>query len=233
MAWSEACSASDRRASPASLRRVWPASAIEASGGGTEDYVFNTAEHAALGGAGAVLGGGKFANGAVTGAFGYLFNHMEQIINKRQYRLYLVAEHTDVLRGAWVGHVFIGGIDPSGKPEAWGFYPVGSAPMRQAESLSEPGALQDDRLSFGEALHGDHDFAMAEYDVTEGQYHAVMNYLHTYYGHNTYSITDNSCVDAAINALNYAGIRTDFSSIPSISAVHPNDIFERIKRGWK
>lgn len=35
-----------------------------------------TVESAVLGGAASVLGGGKFANGAETGAFGYLFNHL-------------------------------------------------------------------------------------------------------------------------------------------------------------
>ena len=36
----------------------------------------DTAIHAMLGGAGAALAGGKFGNGAMTGAFGYLFNDM-------------------------------------------------------------------------------------------------------------------------------------------------------------
>lgn len=35
-----------------------------------------TAISAVVGGAGSVLGGGKFQNGAITGAFGYLFNEM-------------------------------------------------------------------------------------------------------------------------------------------------------------
>ncbi|HVU20730.1 MAG TPA: RHS repeat-associated core domain-containing protein [Rhizomicrobium sp.] len=38
---------------------------------------FNITEHAILGGAGAALGGGKFANGAITGAFGYMYNYCE------------------------------------------------------------------------------------------------------------------------------------------------------------
>jgi hypothetical protein len=33
-------------------------------------------EHAVLGGVGSMIGGGKFANGSVTGAFGYLFNQL-------------------------------------------------------------------------------------------------------------------------------------------------------------
>lgn len=35
----------------------------------------NTAQRAVVGGLGSALGGGKFENGAVTGAFGYLFNY--------------------------------------------------------------------------------------------------------------------------------------------------------------
>lgn len=38
----------------------------------TGDFTGNVLVHAALGGVGSVLGGGKFANGAVTGAFGYV-----------------------------------------------------------------------------------------------------------------------------------------------------------------
>lgn len=37
---------------------------------------FGIAYSAVTGGIGSVIGGGKFANGAVTGAFGYLFNHL-------------------------------------------------------------------------------------------------------------------------------------------------------------
>jgi hypothetical protein len=38
------------------------------------DFVFGLVANAALGGGAAILGGGKFENGAITGAFGYLFN---------------------------------------------------------------------------------------------------------------------------------------------------------------
>ena len=40
----------------------------------TGNIVADTAVHATLGGVGALAAGGKFANGALTGAFGYLFN---------------------------------------------------------------------------------------------------------------------------------------------------------------
>lgn len=45
-------------------------------GQGFEAIAEGTIESAVLGGVGAVLGGGKFANGAETGAFGYLFNKL-------------------------------------------------------------------------------------------------------------------------------------------------------------
>jgi RHS repeat-associated protein len=41
-----------------------------------EQTAAGTVEHAVLGGLGSILGGGKFANGAATGAFGYLFNEV-------------------------------------------------------------------------------------------------------------------------------------------------------------
>jgi RHS repeat-associated protein len=40
----------------------------------SHDFAINVAENAILGGTGSVLGGGKFENGAITGAFGYLYN---------------------------------------------------------------------------------------------------------------------------------------------------------------
>ena len=52
------------------------ADSAEMAGHDPDAIVFNTVEHALAGGVGAMLGGGKFANGAVTGAFGYLFNRL-------------------------------------------------------------------------------------------------------------------------------------------------------------
>lgn len=40
------------------------------------NIVLGTVEHLVIGGTASELGGGKFANGAVTGAFGYLFNQV-------------------------------------------------------------------------------------------------------------------------------------------------------------
>jgi RHS repeat-associated protein len=71
------------------------AAGVSAAGGPLIENVFpnpntnvgslfgGTAASAVLGGLGSVAGGGKFANGAVTGAFGYLFNQAMQDIGRR------------------------------------------------------------------------------------------------------------------------------------------------------
>jgi len=41
----------------------------------SKNFALATAESAVVGGVASVAGGGKFANGAITGAFGYLFNN--------------------------------------------------------------------------------------------------------------------------------------------------------------
>jgi hypothetical protein len=54
---------------------------LKAGDFGGASHVNGMVGHAVVGcasSAGAVLGGGKFENGAVTGAFGYLFNNMAQ-----------------------------------------------------------------------------------------------------------------------------------------------------------
>ncbi len=51
--------------------------------GADQGYVFGTTKAMIVGGVGSVLGGGKFANGAVTGAFGYLFNECAHDACKR------------------------------------------------------------------------------------------------------------------------------------------------------
>lgn len=49
------------------------------------DKLSGTITSAVVGGTGSVLGGGKFANGAVTGAFGYLFNYLAHLQVERLY----------------------------------------------------------------------------------------------------------------------------------------------------
>ena len=47
------------------------------------DYAYSTAASAVVGGTAAVLGGGKFKNGAITAAFGYLFNDVAHSAQQR------------------------------------------------------------------------------------------------------------------------------------------------------
>ena len=55
------------------------AGSAELPGDDPESITFNIVEHAAFGGIGSMLGGGKFGNGAATGAFGYLFNDLSDL----------------------------------------------------------------------------------------------------------------------------------------------------------
>jgi hypothetical protein len=61
-----------------------------------KNFAANVASNAVLGGLASVAGGGKFANGAVTGAFGYLFNNAAGTIAGRL---------TGQMIGAWVAGI--------------------------------------------------------------------------------------------------------------------------------
>jgi len=56
------------------------------SGETTGGYAANVAFGSVAGGVGSVIGGGKFANGAITGAFGYLFNEAADALARRRYQ---------------------------------------------------------------------------------------------------------------------------------------------------
>lgn len=71
-----------------SLRAGFLSATFRAIGGGVIDAVpdevpARVAAAAAVGGVGSVLGGGKFENGAMTGAFGELFNHQSDKVCRR------------------------------------------------------------------------------------------------------------------------------------------------------
>jgi hypothetical protein len=75
---------------------------------------------AIAGGIGAVLGGGKFENGAITSAFGYLFN--ESLVEDYNYKLTAVAFlHSP---DDPVGHAFVILETPDGEQIARGWYPA-------------------------------------------------------------------------------------------------------------
>ncbi len=70
----------------------------------------NTTKYAILGGVGSVLGGGKFENGAVTGAFGYLFNELLHEQNGRYLSGY---ETRDSKSNDRIWKLDPSGVDPS------------------------------------------------------------------------------------------------------------------------
>ena len=69
------------------------------------------------GGLASVAGGGKFGNGAVTAAFGYLYNHLGHMLvgTDAHYQLlkYLQGEYGDV----WSGNTAFGGLFGDGRPD--------------------------------------------------------------------------------------------------------------------
>jgi hypothetical protein len=70
-------------------------------------------------GAASVIGGGKFQNGAATGAFNYLFNHMGHMMTGMDAHNVL-AEHLaqrDARVGIWTSNTTFGGTFGTGRPD--------------------------------------------------------------------------------------------------------------------
>ena len=58
-----------------------------------QGFVAGLVINTALGGGAAVLGGGKFENGAITSAFGYLFNYLAKIFNDDSFGGHTIERH--------------------------------------------------------------------------------------------------------------------------------------------
>jgi hypothetical protein len=92
-----------------------------------QNQVASLVANSVLGGAASVAGGGKFANGAITGAFGYLFNKVAGTFNRTTGRLTLTDLDTGAtfegkfLSGSAIGGVITEGtydiLDRNGKDE--------------------------------------------------------------------------------------------------------------------
>ena len=80
--------------------------------------MLGTVAEATLGGLASVAGGGKFADGAITGAFGYLFNHVGHLLvgTDAHYQLlrYLQGRDGD---NVWSGNTTFGGLFGTGRPD--------------------------------------------------------------------------------------------------------------------
>jgi len=115
------------------------------------DIAEGTAKSAILGGVGSVLGGGKFANGAETGAFGYLFNMVPHVGTPAQQAAAQRAGW-NLIRGTLeVGAFIFGGevIDVA-RAALWGTEEVisavelgrvGEAAVRGAYDIGQPTAI--------------------------------------------------------------------------------------------
>jgi hypothetical protein len=81
------------------------------------DFDSKLVANAVIGGAASVAGGGSFANGAVTGAFAYLFNHAGHMLagSDAHYQLLNYLQERDP--GMWSGNVGFGGLFGGGRPD--------------------------------------------------------------------------------------------------------------------
>jgi RHS repeat-associated protein len=76
-----------------------------------------TVASSVLGGIGSVAGGGKFANGAVTGAYGYLFNHLGHMLAGREAHQLLLEYLQERDGDVWSGDNTYGGLFGSKRPD--------------------------------------------------------------------------------------------------------------------
>src|SRR5262249_41120886 len=109
--------------------------------------------NAALGGAASVAAGGRFDNGAITAAFGYLFNHVGHMLvgTDAHFQLLRYLEGRDG-PGVWSGNSPLDGLFGGGRPDliynsapyqVYEIKPVGSEAAGAAQLqgyLDSPGA---------------------------------------------------------------------------------------------
>jgi hypothetical protein len=187
---------------------------------------------ATVGGTAAKLGGGKFANGAISAAFVQAFNaeqHRTQAAEEEgEYKLALVAERSN--SESDTGHVFVGGIEPDGSTEAYGFYPEEQNVDALYQGKELKGVVLSDNAKFSKALSGSSDFKMKVFTVDRATYDSAISYIRGYDQVSDYSLGTNSCVHAAFNTFNHVGLINSYST--SVPAVHPNTIYDAIKRGY-
>ena len=126
---------------------------IAGDGGYSQNTAADITAHALYGGIGSVLGGGKFANGAITGAFGYLYN---EIATKQQaVLLYVSAATFKVADDAYAAAIAMaeqyanfdsleyGGTIFSSDPDHWGFTLYKGSPGGDQVNLG-PTAFNED-----------------------------------------------------------------------------------------
>jgi hypothetical protein len=83
----------------------------------SKDLAVGTAERAVVGGLASVAGGGKFENGAVTAAFGYLFNDLRHMLMGTDAHFQLQVYLSRSEPGAWEGNTTLKGLFGDSRPD--------------------------------------------------------------------------------------------------------------------
>lgn len=181
----------------------------ESVNGDISILIKNTMIAATVGGVSSVVGGGKFWNGAQTGAFGYLFN---DAVHPREYRVRMISHLDD--KNDLIGHTFLMLEAPDQSDIGLGHWPIGTATFGGSGSFGllnfRTGGIVVDEMtatSYGNAFNA---WAMTGTDPKGGifvqqvfvipnvQYNALLNN----YGMNagTYWL-GNECTQWAVSQL--------------------------------
>ncbi len=119
------------------------------------------------------------------------------------HKLYLIAS-----KNLPVGHVAIAGESSSGEIIAKGFYPkeksidIGNIGIEGFVL----GTVKNDIELFREAQAGADGVKMQMLNVTKAQHDRAIQYMSDYADKNLYNLYRNSCVTAALNSFNAAGV---------------------------
>ena len=157
--------------------------------------------HALVGGTVSAIGGGKFANGAVSAAMVYLFNdHSETHGGIKKYTLGIhtnaAAEGLNPTRGhAWISIT----DNKTGEIHTYALYADQSLPMHESDATG--GILQDRELNYTWKTN-------SFVQITQNQYDSIAPYLKV--GSNTW-YTDYTCSNYAIDVYNM-GVGMTFES---------------------
>lgn len=107
-------------------------------------------------------------------------------------------------KNAPAGHVTIAGESPDGTVVARGFYPAEtSADLLTSDVL---GVVKDDIDLYRAALAGKDGIAMQSLSVTQVQHDAALRFMNGFADSNQYNLYRCSCVAAALQSLNAAGV---------------------------
>ena len=166
------------------------------------------------------------ANAAGTGMEGQVGSTNGQVNTAtNNYKLYLIAS-----KHLPAGHVTIAGKTPDGIVKAKGFYPRHDLPRDASIYGSVPGEIRDDIRLYDAAIAGEPGIAMTSLSVTQAQHDAALRFMEGFADRNRYNLYKCSCVHAALESLNAAGVAS-FNT--DITAVLPHAIYEAISLGMQ